>query len=47
MVGPEQLQRSYDAAVLGDMDPLVSLFALDLDWSGLERGRWWWRTAPA
>jgi hypothetical protein len=38
MLDAETVQRAFDAAVAGDLDPLVSLFAADLDWSGLERG---------
>jgi ketosteroid isomerase-like protein len=43
----ETVQRAYDAAVAGDVDPLVALFAPDLDWSGVEKGRLWWKRAPA
>jgi ketosteroid isomerase-like protein len=43
----DTVQRAYDAVIAGDVDPLVSLFAADLDWSGLERGHLWWRKAPA
>jgi hypothetical protein len=42
-----QLQQSYDAAVAGDLDPLVSLLDPNLDWRGLQRGHLWWRKAPA
>jgi len=41
------VQRAFDAAVAGDVDPLVGLFSPDLDWSGLERGHLWWKKAPA
>jgi len=41
------IQRAYDAAVAGDVEQLVALFAPDLEWRGLERGRWVWRRAPS
>jgi ketosteroid isomerase-like protein len=47
MLDANQLQRCFDAAVSGDLDPLVSLLDPDLDWKGLERGHLWWRKAPA
>jgi ketosteroid isomerase-like protein len=43
----EDVQRAYDAAVSGDLDPLVGLFDPDVDWKGLQRGHLWWRKAPA
>jgi len=46
-IGPPEIQAAFDAAVAGDLDPLVSLFAADLDWRGIERGHLWWRHAPA
>jgi ketosteroid isomerase-like protein len=42
-----QIQAAYDAAVAGDLDPLVALFDPELEWRGLERGRLWWKRAPA
>jgi len=47
MVDAQAIQRAYDAAVAGDLDPLVNLFDPDLDWRGIERGHLWWRSAPA
>ena len=46
-IGPPEIQAAFDAAVGGDLDPLVGLFAPDLDWRGIERGHLWWRHAPA
>ena len=46
-VEAQDLQRAYDEAVAGDVGPLVDLMHADLDWRGLERGRLWWRKAPA
>lgn len=34
------VQEAFDAAVNGDVEPLVALLAEDVDWRGLERGRW-------
>jgi ketosteroid isomerase-like protein len=47
MVDSEAIQDALDAAVGGDLDPLVELFSPDLDWWGLERGHLWWKKAPA
>jgi ketosteroid isomerase-like protein len=47
VVDAQQIQRAYDAAVTGDLDLLVGLLDPELDWRGFERGRLWWRTAPA
>jgi ketosteroid isomerase-like protein len=47
MVDSEGLQHAFDAAIAGDLDPLVELFSPDLHWSGLERGHLWWKKAPA
>ena len=44
--GPD-IQRALDVAVTGDLDPLVGLFAADLEWRGPEHGHLWWRKAPA
>jgi ketosteroid isomerase-like protein len=43
----ENLQRALDAAVAGDLDPLVGLFAPDLEWRGPSYGHLWWRRAPS
>ena len=42
-----QIQVAYDAAIDGDLGPLVELFDSELDWRGIERGYLWWRKAPA
>jgi ketosteroid isomerase-like protein len=47
MLDAETVQHAYDAAVAGDVDPLVGLFSPDLDWTGIERGHLWWKKAPA
>ena len=46
-ISTEEVQRAFDSAVAGDLDPLVNLFDPELDWKGLERGHLWWRNAPA
>jgi hypothetical protein len=46
-VGAQNVQRAYDAAVSGDIEPLVALLSREVDWTGPERGRWVWRKAPA
>ena len=46
-LGPREIQSAYDAGVAGDIDPLVNLFAPDLEWRGIERGHWVWRKAPS
>jgi hypothetical protein len=46
-ISTEEVQRAYDAAVAGDLEPLVGLFDPAMDWRGLERGHLWWRNAPA
>jgi len=43
----QDVQRAYDAAVAGDLDPLVGFFDADLEWRGFERGHLLWRTAPS
>jgi hypothetical protein len=43
----ERVQGVYDAAIAGDVEPLVALFDRTLDWRGVQRGRWWWRRAPS
>jgi ketosteroid isomerase-like protein len=42
----ERVQAAFDAAVSGDVEPLVSLMAPEMEWRGVERGRLWWRNAP-
>jgi hypothetical protein len=46
-IGPSDIQAALDAAVAGDLDPLVGLLDPDLDWRGIRRGHLWWRRAPA
>ena len=43
----ERIQAAYDAAIAGDVEPLVRLLAPDLEWRGVERGFLWWRHAPS
>jgi len=43
----EQVQRAFDAAIAGDVEPLVALMAPSLEWRGVERGHLWWRDAPS
>jgi hypothetical protein len=40
------IQAACDAAIAGDVGPLVAMFDDDLDWRGQERGHLWWRHAP-
>jgi ketosteroid isomerase-like protein len=41
------VQEAFDAAVGGDVEPLGALLGDDVDWRGLERGRWLWRRASS
>jgi ketosteroid isomerase-like protein len=43
----ELIQAAYNAAIAGDVEPLVALLAPDLEWRGVERGHLWWRSAPS
>lgn len=43
----ERIQHAFDAAIGGDVEPLVMSMAPDLEWRGVERGHMWWRTAPS
>ena len=43
----ERIQHAFDAAIRGDVEPLVMSMAPDLEWRGVERGHLWWRTAPS
>jgi ketosteroid isomerase-like protein len=43
----KEIQAAYDAAVNGDVGPLVALLSDDLEWCGVERGHLWWRSAPS
>ncbi|HVE46753.1 MAG TPA: hypothetical protein VNA57_08415 [Acidimicrobiales bacterium] len=47
MSNAEQVQEAFDAALAGDVEPLVALFAPDLEWRGVTRGRLWWRRTPS
>jgi len=42
-----RVQSAYDAAVAGDVEPLVALFDPGLEWRGRSRGRLWWRRTPS
>ena len=37
MSDDEQVQAAFDAAVAGDVQPLVALFAPELEWRGVTR----------
>jgi ketosteroid isomerase-like protein len=43
----ERVQAALDAAIGGDVEPLVALFAPDMEWRGVGRGHLWWRHAPS
>ena len=43
----ERIQHAFDAAIGGDVEPLVMSMAPDLEWRGVERGHLWWRAAPS
>jgi len=43
----EQLQRAFDSAVTGDVEPLVSLMDSDMEWRGITSGRLWWKRTPS
>jgi ketosteroid isomerase-like protein len=42
-----QVQSAFDAAVAGDVEPLVSLFDSSLEWRGVSFGHLWWRRTPS
>ena len=41
------VQAAFEAATRGDLEPLVSMFAQDLEWRGPTRGHLWWRKTPS
>ena len=43
----KRILGAYNSAIAGDLDPLVGLFADDLEWRGVQRGHLWWRNAPS
>jgi ketosteroid isomerase-like protein len=43
----QAVQVAFDAAIGGDIEPLVALLAPDLEWRGVDRGHLWWRNAPS
>ena len=43
----ERIQAAFDAAVGGDVEPLVTLFDDTLEWRGVTTGRLWWRRTPS
>lgn len=47
MSSADDVQAAFDAAVAGDLGPLVSPFAPDLEWRGTTRGHLWWRRTPS
>ncbi len=42
-----RVQAAFDAAVGGDVEPLVSMFDPVMEWRGVSRGRLWWRRTPS
>lgn len=40
-------QAAFDAAIGGDVEPLVSMFDPSLEWRGVTSGHFWWRTTPS
>ncbi|MDQ6727422.1 MAG: hypothetical protein M3066_14825 [Actinomycetota bacterium] len=42
-----RIQAAFDAAISGDVEPLVSLLDPRLEWRGVRRGRLWWRDVPS
>jgi ketosteroid isomerase-like protein len=46
-VNTERVQHAFDAAIGGDVEPLVALMGPDVEWRGIERGHLWWRKAPS
>lgn len=45
-VGPI-VKAAYDAAIAGDVDQLVTMFAPSMEWRGATRGHLWWRRTPS
>jgi ketosteroid isomerase-like protein len=43
----ERIQAAFDAAVGGDVEPLVDLFDASLEWRGVTTGHLWWRRTPS
>jgi ketosteroid isomerase-like protein len=42
-----RVQAAFDAAIAGDVEPLVALLAPGVEWRGVERGHLWLRSAPS
>ena len=42
-----RVQQAFNAAISGDVEPLVALLAPDLEWRGVQRGHLRWRSAPS
>jgi ketosteroid isomerase-like protein len=42
-----RVQSAFDAAVGGDVEPLVSMLHPSLEWRGVTRGHLWWRNTPS
>lgn len=42
-----RVQAAFDAAIAGDVEPLVSLLDPRLEWRGRRRGHLWWRRRPS
>lgn len=43
----ERTQAAFDAAIAGDVEPLVSLLDPALEWRGVPSGHLWWRRTPS
>ena len=43
----ERIQAAFDAAVGGDVEPLVEMFDQELEWRGVTTGHLWWRRTPS
>jgi ketosteroid isomerase-like protein len=42
-----RVQAAYQAAVAGDVEPLVAMLGPDLEWRGVTHGHLWWRRTPS
>ncbi|MFN2503451.1 MAG: hypothetical protein ABR540_04330 [Acidimicrobiales bacterium] len=42
----DRIQAAFDAAVGGDVEPLVELLDASLEWRGMTTGHLWWRHTP-
>lgn len=42
----QRTQAAFDAAVAGNLEPLVGMLDPELHWRGVPRGHLWWRRTP-